>query len=230
MIEQAGHPFSKISVTYAPPATHSRVMKCIANYCVNLESVSISDDSSWHHIISDEQEQDGDEDEEEVEKEEDEEMEEGDLAKNYTLAKLKMEYYPKSLKNVSLYSKLFPSLKYLTINCQTLKRYGSNRSLVASMPDIQLDHLYLQATFSNKVEPPPTPIINWLCMKMSVGEEKTKHDTFEFETIEDNLHYFVCRISCKSLKKFSFEYNTNNDQVSLLQCTTIMIFSRVKFM
>lgn len=148
LIEQAGHPFSEISVTYAPPAIHSRIMKCIAKYCVNLESMSIFDGSSRHHIISDKQEQD---DDEEVE-EEDEEMEEGDLAKNYTLTKLEMQYYPKSLKNVSLYSRLFPFLKYLTINCQTLKGYGSNRSLVASMPDIQLDHLYLQTTFSNKQE------------------------------------------------------------------------------
>jgi hypothetical protein len=33
-------------------------------------------------------------------------------------------------------------------------------------------------------------------------------NSFEFETMEDDLQYFVCRISCKLLETFSLHYST----------------------
>jgi hypothetical protein len=142
---------------------------------------------------------------------------------------------------LSIISSLFPSVSDVIIRNDTLKRHGSESSLVLSMPKLSLKTLKFFFSFrvSRSLLPPIS--IDELCIKVRSGENRryffltfqtsetaggvTRYigsggyplqfvkelDGFEFENLEDGPQYFVCLIGCKSLETFSLNYSTKDE-------------------
>lgn len=195
LMKEAGYFFQRIEIKKAPNVVYFRLLKYVTTYCLALESLSIS----YRPKFEDPQLQ--------------------NFIPNRSLTTLELVDNLSSPNMLLFYSRLFPSLKYLTICKCSIKNSVVNRLFEISLPNMSLDSLSIDITYY-KIK--SKTITKGLCIILRAGGkfryllfafqissecslEFTKELTAsEYKNVKDHLQYFVCNIDCKSLRKSIF--------------------------
>jgi hypothetical protein len=189
-VKEAGRFSQRIEIKRAPNVVYFRLLKDITRYCLALESLSIGHGPKC------------------------EDLQLQNFIPNRRLTTLELEGNMASPDMLLFYSKLFPSLKCLTILKSSVKNPVINRIFEISLPKMSLDSLSLDIKYYKVGS---KTITKGLCIILRVGGkfrylffafqipsecslEFTKELTAsEYRNVKDDLQYFVCNIDSKSL-------------------------------